>query len=208
MNDVLPAEIGAWQYFEACTRELLAAYGYEEIRVPVVEHTELFKRAIGEFTDVVDKEMYTFVDRGGDSLTLRPEATAGIVRALISNGLLRGATPQALVPRTDVPPRDAAGGPLPPVLPGRRRGGRLRRSGRRCGAHRADTRACGSGSESRGLKLEINSLGTPESRRDVPRAAGRLLPRARSAARCRQPAPPRGQSAAHPRQQEPAACRS
>jgi histidyl-tRNA synthetase len=90
MNDVLPAEVGSWQYFEACTRELLTAYGYEEIRVPLVERTELFKRAIGEHTDVVGKEMYTFTDRGGDSLTLRPEATAGIVRALISNGLLRG----------------------------------------------------------------------------------------------------------------------
>ncbi|MBV8341232.1 MAG: histidine--tRNA ligase [Gammaproteobacteria bacterium] len=90
MNDVLPGEIAAWQYFEATTRELLASYGYEEIRVPVLEHTELFKRAIGEHTDVVGKEMYTFTDRGGDSLTLRPEATAGIVRALISNGLLRG----------------------------------------------------------------------------------------------------------------------
>src|SRR5256885_8853572 len=90
MTDVLPSEIGTWQHFEACTRELLGAYGYEEIRVPVVEHTELFNRAIGEHPDVVGKEMYTFTDRGGDSLTLRPEATAGIVRALISNGLLRG----------------------------------------------------------------------------------------------------------------------
>jgi histidyl-tRNA synthetase len=90
MNDVLPAEIGAWQQLEQCTRELLTAYGYEEIRVPILEHTELFERAIGEHTDVVGKEMYTFTDRGGDSLTLRPEATAGIVRALISNGMLRG----------------------------------------------------------------------------------------------------------------------
>jgi histidyl-tRNA synthetase len=90
MNDVLPAEAPAWQYFEAVTRELLGAYGYEEIRVPVLEHTQLFRRAIGEHTDVVGKEMYTFTDRGGDSLTLRPEATAGVVRALISNGLLRG----------------------------------------------------------------------------------------------------------------------
>jgi len=90
MNDVLPAEIGAWQRFEAHTRALLADYGYEEIRVPLLERTELFKRAIGEHTDVVGKEMYTFTDRGGDSLTLRPEATAGIVRALISNRLLRG----------------------------------------------------------------------------------------------------------------------
>jgi len=91
MNDLLPAEIGAWQHFETITRELLRAYGYEEIRVPLLEHTELFKRAIGEHTDVVGKEMYTFTDRGGDSLTLRPEATAGIARALISNGMLRGA---------------------------------------------------------------------------------------------------------------------
>jgi histidyl-tRNA synthetase len=90
MNDLLPADIGAWQHLEACTRELLGSYGYEEIRVPVVEHTDLFKRAIGEHTDVVGKEMYTFTDRGGDSLTLRPEATAGIARALISNRLLRG----------------------------------------------------------------------------------------------------------------------
>jgi histidyl-tRNA synthetase len=91
MNDVLPAEIAAWQYLESVTRELLTSYGYEEIRVPVVEQTDLFKRAIGEFTDVVEKEMYTFVDQGGESLTLRPEATAGIVRAMISNGMLRGA---------------------------------------------------------------------------------------------------------------------
>jgi histidyl-tRNA synthetase len=90
MNDVLPAEIRAWQLLEGTARELLAAYGYEEIRVPIVEQTSLFKRAIGEYTDVVEKEMYTFNDQSGDSLTLRPEATAGIVRAAISNGMLRG----------------------------------------------------------------------------------------------------------------------
>jgi histidyl-tRNA synthetase len=91
MKDVLAADIGLWQHVERCARAAMDAYGYEEIRVPVVEHTELFKRAIGEYTDVVEKEMYTFTDQGGDSLTLRPEATAGIVRAAISNGLLRGA---------------------------------------------------------------------------------------------------------------------
>ena len=91
MNDVLPAEIAAWQHLERVMRELLHAYGYEEMRVPIVEHTELFRRSIGEYTDIVEKEMYTFADTGGDSLTLRPEATAGIVRAVISNGLLRGA---------------------------------------------------------------------------------------------------------------------
>jgi histidyl-tRNA synthetase len=91
MKDVLSADIALWQHVERAARSVMDAYGYEEIRVPVVEHTELFKRAIGEFTDVVEKEMYTFTDAGGDSLTLRPEATAGIVRATISNGLLRGA---------------------------------------------------------------------------------------------------------------------
>ncbi|MCC7463043.1 MAG: histidine--tRNA ligase [Gammaproteobacteria bacterium] len=91
MNDVLPAEIGAWQHLDRVARELFAGYGYEEMRVPIVEHTELFRRGIGEFTDIVEKEMYTFTDTGGDSLTLRPEATAGVVRAVISNGLLRGA---------------------------------------------------------------------------------------------------------------------
>jgi hypothetical protein len=91
MKDVLAADIGLWQHVEASARAVMDAYGYDEIRVPVVEHTELFKRAIGEYTDVVEKEMYTFTDQGGDSLTLRPEATAGVVRAAISNGLLRGA---------------------------------------------------------------------------------------------------------------------
>ena len=90
MNDVLPAEIGAWQTLETAAREVLEAYGFQEIRVPLVERTELFKRAIGEYTDVVEKEMYTFVDQGGESLTLRPEGTAGVMRALISNGMLRG----------------------------------------------------------------------------------------------------------------------
>jgi histidyl-tRNA synthetase len=87
MGDILPADVGYWQRLESTARDVLAGYGYEELRVPVVEHTELFKRSIGEFTDIVEKEMYTFVDKGGDSLTLRPEATAGIVRAAISNGL-------------------------------------------------------------------------------------------------------------------------
>ncbi len=90
MNDVLPAQIGAWQQLERVARSLFQAYGYEEIRVPIVEHTELFQRSIGEFTDIVEKEMYTF-RMNDESLTLRPEATAGIVRAVISNGLLRGA---------------------------------------------------------------------------------------------------------------------
>ena len=88
MNDILPTDMPAWQRLESLARELFASYAYQEIRVPIVEHTGLFKRSIGEFTDIVSKEMFTFEDPGGDSLTLRPEATAGIVRAMISNGLL------------------------------------------------------------------------------------------------------------------------
>ena len=91
MNDVLPGAIRPWQFLDQELSGLLCSYGYEELRVPVVEHTELFHRSIGEYTDIVEKEMYTFCDSGGDSLTLRPEATAGVVRAVIANGLLRGA---------------------------------------------------------------------------------------------------------------------
>jgi histidyl-tRNA synthetase len=164
MNDVLPAEIGAWQHLEAVTRELLTSYGYEEIRVPVLERTELFKRAIGEHTDVVGKEMYTFTDRGGDSLTLRPEATAGIVRALISNGMLRGQRHKlwCLGPmfRSETP-----------------QAGRYRQFWQvdveavGCPGPDADAELIALSARLwqrlglKGLKLEINSLGTPESRR-------------------------------------------
>ena len=164
MNDVLPEAIGAWHYFESGTRELLTDYGYEEIRVPLIERTELFQRAIGEHTDVVGKEMYTFIDRGGDSLTLRPEATAGIARALISNGMLRGQrhklwclgpmfrheAPQAGRYRqfwqVDV---EAVGSPGPDV--DAELIAMSARLWRRLGIE--------------GLTLHLNSLGTPESRR-------------------------------------------
>ena len=88
MNDILSEDVPYWRLLEQAARDLLGAYGYREVRVPLVEHTELFRRSIGEFTDIVEKEMYTFLDRGGDSLTLRPEITAVLVRAAISNGLL------------------------------------------------------------------------------------------------------------------------
>ena len=88
MNDILPAVAATWQYLEAVVRDIVQSYGYLEIRLPLLEQTELFKRSIGEVTDIVEKEMYTFEDRGGESLTLRPEATAGMVRAGITNGLL------------------------------------------------------------------------------------------------------------------------
>jgi len=92
MNDILPAETPRWQYIERIFRETVSAYGYQEIRMPIVEKTELFKRSIGEVTDIVEKEMYTFEDRNGDSLTLRPEGTASCVRAGIENGLFYNQT--------------------------------------------------------------------------------------------------------------------
>lgn len=88
MNDLLPEQSPVWQYFEGKVKNVLAQYGYQEIRMPIVEQTELFKRSIGEVTDIVEKEMYTFNDRNGDSLTLRPEGTACCVRAAEQHGLL------------------------------------------------------------------------------------------------------------------------
>jgi len=165
MNDVLPAQIAAWQYLEDTVRSLLTEYGFEEIRVPIVENTDLFKRAIGEFTDVVEKEMYTFPDREEKrSLTLRPEATAGVMRALISNGMLRGARHKlwCIGPmfRHERPQKgryrqfyqvdvEAVGFPGPDadieII------AMTARLWRRLGIER--------------VKLNINSLGTPESRR-------------------------------------------
>jgi len=89
MNDLLPADAPLWQYFEGILRGWLKAYGYREMRTPILEHTGLFKRAIGEVTDIVEKEMYTFVDElNGESMTLRPEGTASCVRAVIEHNLL------------------------------------------------------------------------------------------------------------------------
>ena len=88
MNDCLPTQSPLWQKVESTIKQVVSAYGYSEVRMPIVESTHLFSRAIGEVTDVVEKEMYTFDDRNGDSLTLRPEGTAGCVRAGIQNGLL------------------------------------------------------------------------------------------------------------------------
>ncbi|QYJ74169.1 histidine--tRNA ligase [Shewanella sp. FJAT-52076] len=88
MNDILPTQSPVWQKLEAVLRDAVAAFGYSEIRTPIVESTDLFKRSIGEVTDIVEKEMYTFEDRNGDSLTLRPEGTASTVRAGNEHGLL------------------------------------------------------------------------------------------------------------------------
>ncbi|MEE8221152.1 MAG: histidine--tRNA ligase [Woeseiaceae bacterium] len=87
MNDLLPGASGTWRFVESTVRDVIESYGYQEIRVPILEQTELFRRSIGEVTDIVEKEMYTFLDRNEESVTMRPEATAGMVRAGISHGL-------------------------------------------------------------------------------------------------------------------------
>ncbi|HAN81158.1 MAG: histidine--tRNA ligase [Gammaproteobacteria bacterium] len=92
MSDILPDQVGAWRYLEQIVQRIFSAYGLTQIRTPIVEDTELFARSIGNVTDIVEKEMYTFEDRSGDSLTLRPELTAGVVRAAIEHGLLHNQT--------------------------------------------------------------------------------------------------------------------
>jgi histidyl-tRNA synthetase len=87
MNDILPEESATWRHVETIVCDVIRAYGYREIRLPILEQTEVFARAIGEATDIVEKEMYTFRDRNDESVTMRPEATAGMVRAGITNGL-------------------------------------------------------------------------------------------------------------------------
>jgi histidyl-tRNA synthetase len=94
MRDILPEQTPLWQWLEERIRAVVQTYGYREIRLPLLEMTELFKRSIGEVTDIVEKEMYTFEDRNGDSLTLRPEGTAGCVRAALENGLLHNQQPR------------------------------------------------------------------------------------------------------------------
>jgi len=84
-NDILPEEIGKWQFVERTTRGVFEGFGFSEIRIPILEQTKLFSRGIGEATDIVEKEMYTFADRSGNSLTLRPEATASMARAYLEH---------------------------------------------------------------------------------------------------------------------------
>jgi len=92
MNDILPPESGRWEWFEDMVRRAMAAHAFRNVRTPIMEHTQLFTRGLGEVTDIVEKEMYTFADRNGESLTLRPEGTAGCARACIEHGLLHNQT--------------------------------------------------------------------------------------------------------------------
>lgn len=95
-KDILPGESRKWQYIEACMRGVCASFGYHEIRIPTFEHTELFLRSVGSTTDIVQKEMYTFEDKGGRSITLKPEGTAGVARAFVEHSLYNQPLPQKM----------------------------------------------------------------------------------------------------------------
>ena len=163
MHDLLPDDIGRWQFLEQEIRQLMSLYGYQEIRTPLVENTGLFSRAIGEVTDIVEKEMYTFEDRNGDNLSLRPEGTASCVRAGIEHGLFHNQQQRLWYM-----------GPM--FRHERPQKGRYRQF------HQVGVEAFGFAGPDidielilmtarlwqrigiRGLRLELNSLGTPESR--------------------------------------------
>ncbi len=180
MNDLLPDAVVRWQRIEAAARSVFAAYGYREIRLPLVEKTELFARSIGGLTDIVEKEMYTFEDRNGELLTLRPEGTAGCVRAGIENGLLHNQVQRLWY----------AGAMFRHERPQK---GRYRQF------HQLGVEAFGVGTPDldaelillcarlwrtlgiRGLVLELNSLGTPETRAAYRRVLVAYLERHRSA---------------------------
>ena len=146
-------------------------YAFQRVEMPVFEATEVFARSIGETTDIVSKEMYTFEDRGGDRLTLRPEFTAGICRAYHQRRLAAARAAQARHPRRRLPLRAAAKGPLPPVPPARRRDHRRRRARRRRRDHRHGRAAAATSSAcSDRVELKLNTLGDPATR-DAWRAA-------------------------------------
>ena len=130
MNDILPHDAALWELFETTVKSMLRAYGYQKIRTPIVEHTQLFTRGIGEVTDIVEKEMYTFTDSlNGEHLTLAPgKHGGGGARGDRTQPAVR--RPEApVVHRPDVPPRASAARPLSPVSSGRRGSARLCRSG-------------------------------------------------------------------------------
>ncbi|MBQ3817041.1 MAG: histidine--tRNA ligase [Clostridia bacterium] len=169
-RDILPEESYKWQYIEQKIGNLFSNYGFKEIRVPVFEHTEVFLRSVGDTTDVVQKEMYTFNDKGGRSITLRPELTAGVIRSSIENGIVNGALPAKVC---------YIGGCYRYEKP---QAGRLRefhQFGVECmGAGDASADAevislAGQVLENIGIKnlsLEINSIGCPECRKEYHKA--------------------------------------
>ena len=162
--DVQPEEGARRLALEHAADEVLGRAGYEYFETPVFEDTELFARGVGESTDIVQKEMFTFEDKAGRSLTLRPEGTAAVCRAYVEHGMHKLPQPVKLWYLGAVlPPRGAAGGPLPPVHPDRRRGARLRRPLARRRADPAAGRAARARRRGR-VRLRLSSLGSPATR--------------------------------------------
>ena len=207
MNDILPPESARWEWFEDKVRALMQRYGYRNVRTPIVEPTALFVRGLGEVTDIVEKEMYSFEDAmNGDRLTLRPEATAGIVRAMIEHNaaLQRAAAP------VDARCRCSA-------TSGRRRAATAsstRSTSRRSAIAGPDVDAelilmCRALWHDLGLvdgsdvRLELNSLGQPDERLAHRAALIAHFEQHADALDDDAPPPPAQQPAAHPRQQEP-----
>ncbi len=151
-HDLIGEEQRRHQHVIDTARRVAALYGFDEWVTPIFEDTRVFSRTLGETSDVVTKEMYSFTDRGGEAITLRPEATAGVCRALVSNGLTQSLPQKVFCRRADVPLRAAAEGPLPPVPPDRHR---VDRPGRAAGRRRSD-------------RLRLGHPGCPGSRHATP----------------------------------------
>ena len=181
--DVLPETAAAARRLEAAARRSSARAGYGRIETPVFEDTDLFARGVGESTDIVQKEMYTFEDRGGRSLTLRPEGTAPICRAYVEHGMHKLPQPVKLwYRRALLPLRGAAGRPLPPVRADRRGGDRLRRPGARRRVDPAARPSCSTRARCATCACGSRSLGDAGDARRLPRGAARLPARARGRA--------------------------
>ena len=135
-QDILPADRPYWRYVTEEMHQVAALFGLQQIDTPIFEETGLYVRGVGEGTDIVDKEMYSFQDKGGAEITLRPEWTAGVMRAYIEHGMhVLPAAGEALFHGADLPLRAPAGRPLPPAPPVQRRDARRDRSGGRRGGH-------------------------------------------------------------------------
>ena len=201
-HDILPGEVEKWQHVERVARALCERYGYVELRTPVIEREELFAKGTGETTDIVQKEMYSFTDKGGERVTLRPEATPSMVRAYVEHSL-EHALPaaEALHDGADVPVRAAAEGPLPAVPSARRRGVRHERSGGRRGSHRPGLEPDRRRSAFAQAELVINSVGCAELPAAVSGGAARGARRRPAEALSGLPAAGEDESAAHLRLQ-------
>ncbi len=201
-QDIFGPDAEAFSFVVETFERVRKLYRFRRVEMPVFEKTEVFARSIGETTDIVSKEMYSFEDRGGDSLTLRPEFTAGIARAFLSNGWQQHAPAEAGDARPAVPLRTPAKGALSPVPPDRRRDHRRGRTAGRCGTA-GDGRPAAARAGNRRRDPASQHAGRCGQPRGVARGAGRLFPRSEGRAERGIAGAAGSESAAHPRQQKP-----